>query len=509
MAQPGSKAGRGADRWFNAAAQLRLSSGSGPRVARLYHSLLALVVLGAWISLGSQIQLLVGSRGLLPLAPVIDSLQGREIEAWLRFPTLFLFGVGDVALDAGIVVGCGLALAALLGLLPRLALLLSAVLYLSYAVACRDFTSFQWDNLLVECLFLAALLPRRRAAPFAHLVMRCLLFKLYLESGIAKAQSYLGDWFDGSAMSFYYETAPLPAWPGWYAHQLPEIWHQIESFCAIGLESLGAFLILGPRRARLAALLGFSVFHVINLATASYGFFVLLALALHVFLLDERDLDALWRLRGRLPSWNSWRARLPSPSLPASLARAATGFAVACGLVWGIVSIATGLSHFVASPSLTSALAPIVSPLRPFRVANTYHLFGHITRERIEPEFQLKLEADEDWRPLVMHYKPGPVTRPPAFATPHQPRVDFLLWFYGLSFRQRTPEYVPQLLDRLCHDPQAIAPLFVEPLPEAPRAVRIEFFRYQFTSVEERRDTGAWWKRISLGSTKPLRCSGR
>lgn len=506
MAERNSDGRRGSNRLFDAASRLRLTSGSGPRVARLYHSLLAVVLFGAWISLGSQIQLLVGSRGLLPLAPVIDSFQGRETEVWLRFPTLFLFGVSDAALDAGILVGCGLAVAALVGLLPRLALLLSAVLYLSYAVACRGFTSFQWDNLLVECLFLAALLPRRRAAPFAHLVLRCLLFKLYLESGIAKAQSHLGDWFDGSAMSFYYETAPLPAWPAWYAHQLPEIWHQIESFCAIGLEGLGAFLILGPRRARLAALLGFSVFQAINLATASYGFFVLLALALHVFLLDERDLDALWRLREKLPQWTAWRARLSSLSLPASAQRAATGLGVACGLAWASVSVAAGLVQFASSPSLTSALAPVVSPFRPFRIANNYHLFGHITRERIEPEFQLKLQADEDWQPLAMHYKPGPVTRPPAFATPHQPRVDFLLWFYGLSFRQRTPDYVPQLVDRLCHDPQAVAQLFVEPLPKAPRSVRIEFFLYHFTSAEERRDTGAWWKRLSLGSTRALNC---
>ncbi len=496
-------------RFFGDAASVRLTSGSGPRIARLFHSLLALVLLDAWISLGSQVQLLIGSRGLLPLAPLVDSLQGREAAIWFRFPSLFLLGASDTALDAGIIAGCGLAVATLLGFLPRLALSISAALYLSYVVACRDFTSFQWDNLLIECLVLAVLLPRRRGAPFAHLLLRFLLFKLYLESGIAKAQSHLGDWFDGSAMSYYYETAPLPAWPGWYAHQLPEIWHQIESWGAIGLEGLGAFLVLGPRPARLAALLGFTGFHLINLATASYGFFVLLALALHVFLLDEGDLDALSRFRRKLPSWSSWRAHLPSGSLPNSLQRVATGIAVACGLVWMVASVATGLTHFVASETLAKVVQPIISPLRPFRVANTYHLFSHITRDRIEPEFQLQTQDDERWQPLAMHYKPGPVTRPPRLATPHQPRVDFLLWFYGLSFRQQTPEYISRLLERLCHDPEAMAPLFVEPLPPKPRAIRIEFWRYHFTTAEERRDTGAWWKRTSLASSLPISCAAQ
>ncbi len=437
MTQPSNNGLSDPGRSFRDAAPLRLSSGSGPRIARLFHSLLALVLLDAWFSLGSQVQLLIGSRGLLPLAPLIDALQERGAGVWLRFPSLFALGASDAALDAGIVVGCGLAVAALLGLLPRLALSLSAVLYLSYAVACRDFTSFQWDNLLIESLVLAALLPRDRVAPFAHLLCRVLLFKLYLESGIAKAQSHLGDWFDGSAMSYYYETAPLPAWPGWYAHQLPELWHQIESWAAIGLESLGAFLILGPRRARLAALIGFSAFQLINLATASYGFFVLLALALHVFLLDEKDLDVLARFRHRLPRWSSWRVRWPWGSLPDALRRAATALAVACGLAWGVVSFATALTHFAGSTALAQALAPIASPLGPFRVANAYHLFGHITRERIEPEIQLQTPVEAAWHPLAMHYKPGPLERPPRFATPHQPRIDFLLWFYGLSFAGR------------------------------------------------------------------------
>jgi hypothetical protein len=307
-------------------------------------------------------------------------------------------------------------------------------------------------------------------------------------------------------MSYYYETAPLPAWPGWYAHQLPEIWHQIESWSAIGLEGLGAFLILGSRRARLAALVGFTGFQLINLATASYGFFVLLALALHVFLLDEGDLDAVSRFRPKFLNWNSWRSRLSSLSLPDSLQRVATGFAVACGLGWVVASFATGLTHFVASEGIANALQPIISPLGAFRVANSYHLFSHITRERIEPEFQVQTRDRPSWRPLAMNYKPGFVARPPRFATPHQPRVDFQLWFYGLSFRAQTPEYVTRLVDRLCHDPQAVAQLFVEPLPAVPLAVRIEFWRYEFTTSEERRDTGAWWKRASLGSTRPVSC---
>jgi hypothetical protein len=253
---------------------------------------------------------------------------------------------------------------------------------------------------------------------------------------------------------------------------------------------------------------GFTGFQLINLATASYGFFVLLALALHVFLLDEKDLDVLLRLRQKLPSWNVKPGWLPSMALPASLQRVLSGLAVGCGVAWMAASFASGVIHFTGVERFANSFRPILSLIQPFRVANSYHLFGHITRNRIEPEFLVRTREQPDWRPLSMHYKPGTVTSPPQFATPHQPRVDFLLWFYGLAYRGQPPEYVSRLLDRLCHDPEAVASLFIEPLPDSPLVVRIEFWRYHFTTVEERGDSGAWWKRASLGSTRPVRCWG-
>ena len=60
---------------------------------------------------------------------------------------------------AGAWLGVGLGLLALFRVVPRLCFLLSTLLYLSYASACRGFLAFQWDNLLLEVGLLAALLP--------------------------------------------------------------------------------------------------------------------------------------------------------------------------------------------------------------------------------------------------------------------------------------------------------------------------------------------------------------
>jgi hypothetical protein len=140
----------------------------------------------------------------------------------------------------------------------------------------------------------------------------------------------------------------------------------------------------------------------------------------------------------------------------------------------------------------------------PYRLINTYHLFAAITRSRIEPEFQVLTEGE--FQPLTMHYKPGPLDRAPPFVAPHQPRVDVQLWFYGLSYRRGTPQYVNTLLRRLCEDPPAVQPLFVDALPPEPRAVRIEFYRYHFTTPQERERSGNWWTRDSMETPLTMPC---
>ncbi len=483
--------------------------GSGPRTARIFHSLLALCALDAWLSLGSQIQLLIGSRGLLPIAPLVTSLAAEHDTVWQRFPTFLLLDPSDAAITAGVACGVVLSVLALVGVAPRVSLLLSAPLYLGYAVAGRRFLSFQWDNLLIECLVLASLLPRDRESPGAHWMMRLLLFKLYFESGLAKAGSHLGDWFDGSAMTFYYETAPIPTWVGWWAHQLPELWHHIESWGALGLELGGAVLILGPRKARLVACASLTVFQLLNLGTANYGFFVYLALSLHVFLLDDTDWAAASRRLRRLgdlrPDWAVRpRLRIEPPRVLRRVSRVAGG---AFALAWLLGSLGAGLSQFHGPSAVEESLRPIAQFLAPYRVANNYHLFMHITRTRIEPELQTRVGAT--WRPHHMHYKPGDVTQPPPFVAPHQPRVDFVLWFHGLGYERGAPPYVLALLRRICADPSAVQPLFPEPLPAHPDAARVVYWQYHFTDPEERRRTGAWWRRRLLAEGRALPCSVR
>jgi uncharacterized membrane protein YphA (DoxX/SURF4 family) len=486
-------------------------------VATVFAQGLALVSLIAWLSLGVQVQVLIGSHGLLPVAEYIEAARAQPDVSLFDLPTLAWWFHSNRALTAGVVLGVVLSLGALFGVARRLCFALSTLLYLSYVSVTRDFLSFQWDNLLLECGFLAVFLRTDAPAPVAHLLFRVVVFKLYFESGIAKWQSPIRDWQDGSAMTYYYETAPLPTWLAWYAHHLPAWWHHFESRATLVLELLIPFGIFGPRKARLFAFAAFTLFQIVNAATANYGFFCYLAVVLGVFLLDDADVDAARARLARFVPAAAHRLRRSIPRLawPLRLHPRARKWLGLCGLAaFCVISFADAYLQFGPSDSPPTLLAPALRAAWRFRFVNSYHLFQSITRERIEPELQTLAEGaldgretdDGAWTAQDFKHKPGDITRAPDFVAPHQPRVDFRLWFYGLAFQRRPPVYVSTLIERLCEDPTAVQPLFRAPLPPHPPAVRLVFWQYWFTSAAERRSTGAWWRRTRLAASRALPC---
>lgn len=464
---------------------------TGPAALLLFHRAYALVALCAWVSLAVQVRVLVGARGLLPAAPFFEALRARGV-AFLDAPSVFWLGASDAALVAGALVGAALSALALAGVRPRACIALTLPLYLSYCTAGRAFFGFQWDLLLIETGLVVLVTPTTRASPLGALLVRALLFKLYVESGVAKWQSHLGDWQDGSAMLHYYETAPLPGPAAWLAHSLPAWWHHFESRAVLALELVVPFALFAPRRPRYLALALLTAFQLANLATANYGFFIPLTLALHAGLLDDADVL-------RLGAWA--RPRLDErPPRFAGLRRAGlAGFAAA----WLALSALEADDAF-ASGRFAAAAPTALTLAETLRAVNAYHLFGHITRERIEPEVET-LEGGA-WTERPLRFKPGDVRRTPPLAWPHQPRVDFQLWFHGLEFERGMPPYVARLLERLCAAPDAVQPLFPGPLPARPDAARLVYWRYRFTTPDERRATGDVWSRERVAEGRATLC---
>jgi hypothetical protein len=484
---------------------------------------LGAIYLVAIVSLWVQIEGLIGRGGILPAADYLARTRqgaeaaGLEGPLFRHLPTLCWISAGDVMLHGLCALGALLSLLLIIGVAPVPALIGLWVIYLSLLNVGQEFLSFQWDILLLETGFLAIffaplqLLPSRpsREAPPSRAVLfllRLLLFKLMFSSGVTKLTWNDATWWDLTALTYHYQTQPLPAWTSWYAHHLPEWFHRLSCAVTYLIEIALPFLIFAPRRLRLAAAVGTTGLMLLIGLTGNYSFFNLLALALCVPLLD----DAMWPRPLRL-----WLLREPAPEIRAHRLRWPWWFTVPlAGLIvlLTVVPLArTSNGRLQPPPDLVGLNRRVA----PFHLVNGYGLFRTMTTSRPE----ILLEGSDDgltWRPYEFKWKPGDPARRPAFVEPHQPRLDWQMWFAALEVERsgRPPRWLLRLCGRLLSgSPEVLALLADNPFPDAPpRALRATLQDYQFTTGAERRATGAWWKRESLGVFLPemrLRSEGQ
>ncbi|MFO0952939.1 MAG: lipase maturation factor family protein [Isosphaeraceae bacterium] len=442
----------------------------------------------AFGSLAVQVEGLIGSRGMLPAREFLDhARQALGPSAYRELPTVFWLDASDASLLAVAWGGAAAGALVVAGVSPKPLLALLWAGYLSLAVAGQEFLGYQWDMLLLEAGFLSVLtapwglwLPAARGEPsrVAVFLFRWLLFRLMFLSGVVKLRSGDPTWWALDALKYHYETQPIPAWTSWYAHNAPAWFHRLSAGFMFIVELPVPFLMFGTRWMRRAAFFLTAGLQLGILATGNYGFFNVLTLVLCVALLDDRDLA--WLRLGR--------EETPQPPAPGHWGRRV--------LLAGLAAVLIGVSGH----QTLEAVAPRVptfwplelarETLAPFRSLNTYGLFAVMTTER--PEITVEGSNDgETWLPYRFRWKAGEPGRPPRFATPHLPRLDWQMWFAALSGDCRGEPWFLQFEQRLLEgSPPVLALLRENPFPNTPpRLIRARISSYRFT----RPPTRDWW----------------
>ncbi|MFN0205369.1 MAG: lipase maturation factor family protein [Planctomycetota bacterium] len=473
---------------------------------KLIIRLLGIIYICAFVSLWTQIPVLIGENGLWPargfIAMAREEYGGANL---LKSPTVFWFGDSNSWLQLAAGAGTLASLSLTLLIAPKICLAVIWILYLSFAGVCGPFLGFQWDNLIIESAFFTFLIAPRgllpyykktppRAQPVFVFLMIWLLFRLHFESGMAKIlwNDEHWNWSHLTAMVSYYETAPLPTWIGWHMHQMPEWFHRVSAAATLIVELFIPFLLFGPVWARRIAAAIFVAFHLSILATGNYGVFNYISIVLCIFAIPRAAAGFKETIRSL---WRGWRAQV--------------SFAIAGALIYlTYLSFSnTVMARAESEPRSPTIFTKIHDAVAPFRTFNSYHLFASLTLTRAELEIQGS-ENGTDWKNYEFYYKPGVVTRAPVFVAPHQPRVDFQLWF--LARVRRVPEtqkwqvsmnprngYINNLVDRIATVPRVTAPLFeTNPFPErGPRFIRLAFYHYRMSTRAERAAAGAYWVR--------------
>ena len=476
-----------------------------------------LIYFSAFFALLFQVRGLIGTDGILPANLYLQRLTAAGALRFWYAPTLLWISASNHMLMAITWIGLIASILIVLNLIPRPALIVCFLCFLSFIAVSQDFGQYQSDGMLLEAGFLALFLAPAGLRPglgrpslpsrAAHFLLLWEWFRIYFESGLVKLQSGDPTWRNLTAMYEYYQNGPLPTWIGYYLEQLPHWFQKGTAGLTLIMELFLVFLAFIPRRDgrpnlwRIATFLIVTVWQIVVIATGNYAFLNYLVLILAFLLLD--DTSYLRILPDRLkPSPHDVSPVSPTSPTPLNKHLDAIQTAVATVVLTTIAYCTTAELIQMLYPAAPLPAAPILA-VEPFRIANSYGLFANMTPHRYEIEFQGSNDG-VTWTPYPFRYKPqDPHDRPRIYA-PYQPRFDWNLWFASLGPCQQSPIVILTEQRLLENDPAVLGLFAGNPFPNAPpQQIRAVLYQYWFSTPIEKRLQGIWWTRQLLGTYAP------
>jgi lipase maturation factor 1 len=425
----------------------------------------------AFVSLAVQIKGLIGEHGILPAQELVEHYGDRFIGLHR------IFGASDAALVGYCVVGFLSSLLVALAFAPGPLLVVNYLLYLTLCALGQVFLGYQWDALLCESFVVGALLASWRpratlasspaAASWAIVLAWVVVVRLTLGSGLSKLLSGDPTWRSFSALTYHYETQPLPTIFGWLAHQLPD-WFQYAS-CAVmfAIQLLLPMFLFAGRQARHFTVAMLALLQLLIGLTGNYNFFNLLTVLLSLCAIDD---EAFRRV---LPARIMDRIQEMPPRPPGFVRIIVSTIAIALMCIGTLASIDRLLKDPLPDP-----LMEVIDLGRRVELANGYGLFASMTTRRDEIEIEATVDG-ETWKPYIFSAKPGPVDRAPVWVQPHQPRVDWQMWFAALGDIRRNRWLESFMIKLMEREPSVLGLVEAAPFDDAPLAIRAVRYRYK------------------------------
>jgi hypothetical protein len=287
---------------------------------------------------------------------------------------------------------------------------------------------------------------------------------------------------------------PLPNPFSWYAHQLPEFILRAGTAATLAVEILVPLMMFMPRQWRFTAAWITILWQVLIILTSNHNWINLLTIILCLFLFDDKALNRVRPAR---------LAKSSTQALPVS--RSLTPGTLAVG---GLAVVVAFVSFFQLRMLITGKEAAgfpgtLLGYMDTWRIINMYHVFPTMTTQRIELEISGSRDGIE-WEKYHFKYKPDEPDKRPAWIMPHQPRLDWQMWFVPLH-----PKHLPwfeAFIGALMENrAEATGLLEYNPFPdEPPRYIHVDTYRYTFTTPEQREATGNWWNVEATGPFLPL-----
>ncbi|XP_027128855.1 lipase maturation factor 2a isoform X1 [Larimichthys crocea] len=180
-----------------------------------------------------------------------------------------------------------------------------------------------------------------------------------------------------------------------------------------------------------------------------------------------------------------------------------TVFAAATAAMFTISLVPFTYIEFDSNARLWPGVRQAYDLVDRYQLVNSYGLFRRMTGVSGRPEVVIEGSNDGvSWTEIEFMYKPGNLSAPPPVLTPHQPRLDWQMWFAALGPHTQSPWFT-SLMHRLLQGKRDVIELIQTdvsqyPFHEQPPAyLRAHRYRYWFT--EPKADGSypqRWWRRV-------------
>jgi hypothetical protein len=440
----------------------------------------AAIFLIAFVAALRQFRALLGSHGLTPIPAFLERTSFRAAPSvfHLHYSDRFCAGVCWFGILLAVALLAGVDDLVPLWAAPLLWLTLWAA-YLSIVNVGQLWYSFGWESLLLETGFLVAFLGNDSVSPpvLVLFAARWLLFRVEFGAGLIKLR---GDpcWRDLTCLQYHHETQPLPGPLSWFFHHLPKPLHRIEVAGNHFAQLVVPFALFAPQPVATVAAVVVIVTQLWLVASGNFAWLNWLTIVL-AFSAISRD--------------------HPGPELPAP--------------TWWVVVVllftaATAVLSVGPARNLIARRQRMNASYNPLHLVNSYGAFGSITRYRdelvIEGTDAEFLDEHTQWREYEFKGKPGDVRRLPRQWAPYHLRLDWLMWFAAISSGYGRP-WLTRLLHRLLEgDEITLKLLRHNPFPDSPpRFVRVQLYRYRYSTWAQLRRDRVWWQRTLLAPYVP------
>ncbi|CDW90774.1 UNKNOWN [Stylonychia lemnae] len=334
-----------------------------------------------------------------------------------------------------------------------------------------------WDILLLEAgflsIFFAPLWHTKlyNVSPSTSLVrevLRYLIFRLMFASGIVKLQSKCKTWWGLTALNYHFETQPLPHILSW----LLKISIPLDYFIEADDEEEKSLFFRAFDMIRSAI-----SYNLLNPDYASYTYLIFIIFSLTTVVFDSmrwlsKNRDAIVKIMTTAISFTTIMLFMYIVFLAQTFV-----------FLKGIQVEPKNVRNYKSQVGLE-----MHQLLSNFQIANSYGLFRRMTGVGGRPEIIFYGSDDQqNWKEYAFNYKPGKIDQAPLIVSPHQPRLDWQLWFSALNVFNFQDYYLIHFIYKILNNDTHAKTFFSQnPFPnKAPKYLKIDLFHYHFSNYKD------------------------